>query len=160
MGSTRFENALRVVPRDESGPRHLPLYHQRALLREDFLLLEGVGDGLRDRGGDLELAGPCWSGSRAQKLEGLALHLKRCCLERVGQVGDPRQLLGELVTLCLLTLGTDRKGGIRRSSCFGREAVAPAAYGPTRRKKALEGSLPWGWEKNGVKSSPAEARPS
>ena len=33
-------------------------------------------------------------------------------------------------------------------------------YGPTRLKKTLEGSLPCVWEKNGVKSFPAESRPS
>jgi len=31
---------------------------------------------------------------------------------------------------------------------------------PTRRKKALEGSVPWDWEKNGVKASSTLERPS
>ncbi len=33
-------------------------------------------------------------------------------------------------------------------------------YGPTRRKKTLAGSEPWGWEKKATKSLPSLARPS
>jgi hypothetical protein len=37
-----------VVATNESGPRYVSQYHQEALLREGFLVLEGDGDGLRD----------------------------------------------------------------------------------------------------------------
>ena len=40
-----------------------------------------------------------------------------------------------------------------------RSGLADPGYGPTRLKKTLEGSLPCDWEKNGVKSFPADARP-
>ena len=52
-----LSNPRRVVARDESGPRYLSQYNQRALLREGFLLLEGVGDGLGDGGRDLDAPG-------------------------------------------------------------------------------------------------------
>jgi hypothetical protein len=74
-----------VVARDESGPRYVSHYDARALRPEGFCVLERIGDGLRH----------------------MALDRRRRLLQRLAQVRDAGELLGQLLVLGFLALGAD-----------------------------------------------------
>jgi hypothetical protein len=103
----------RVEARNESGPRYVSHYHVRALRQEGFCILEGICDGLRHGRGEFDAPLSFVVGDlQVECREYPTLNRGLGIPQRLAQVGDPRELLSQLLVFDLLTLGAYARQGL------------------------------------------------